>query len=286
MITRKTFVAGFLAACLAIVAVAFAIYRPGPADLPRGPTSPPATWPIYSVNGPGFVTPAMADGELIAYGYHLVGETFALIGPEAPDTSKRFAGNNLACKNCHIDAGTDRAAVPLVGVFRTYPKFSERSGRVISLAERIDECMTHSMNGKNLPEGSREMAAYLAYLKFIGEPQAAVIEPAPAAPLPADATRGQQVYDRVCAACHQSDGLGKRWGAPADARGYQFPPLWGADSFNDGAGMDHFKRAVGFLQHNMPRGTDPAHPQLSLQEAWDAAALLQSKPRPHYEPGR
>ncbi len=50
--------------------------------------------------------------------------------------------------------------------------------------------------------------------------------------------------------------------------------------------MDRFQRSVGFIQHNMPRGTDAAHPQLSLQDAWDAAALLQTKPRPHYEPGR
>ena len=146
--------------------------------------------------------------------------------------------------------------------------------------------MTRSMNGRKLPDNSREMAGYLAYLKFIGEPPAVTIEPAPATALPGDATRGMQVFDRVCAACHQPDGLGKRWGAPADARGYRFPPLWGPDSFNDGAGMDHFQRAVGFIHRNMPRGTDPAHPQVTLQEAWDAAALLQSKPRPHYEPTR
>jgi len=30
---------------------------------------------------------------------------------------------------------------------------------VISLAERIDECMTRSMNGRKLPDASREMMA-------------------------------------------------------------------------------------------------------------------------------
>ena len=39
---------------------------------------------------------------------------------------------------------------------------------------------------------------------------------------------------------------------------------------------------LGFIRNNMPRGTDPAHPQLSLQEAWDVVAFLQSKPRPHF----
>jgi thiosulfate dehydrogenase len=286
MIARKTVVAGFLGSCAAIVAVAFAIHRSTPPDLPRGPTAPPAAWPDYSVNGPGWVPPDAPDGALINYGYQLVSQTFALIGPEAPDAGTRFAGNNLSCQNCHLDSGTKPTAVPLVGVYRTYPKFSARSGRVISLAERIDECMTRSMNGRKLPEDSRERAAYLAYLKFIGDPQAVTNAPAPAAARAGDAARGQQVFDRVCAACHQADGLGKRWGSLADARGYQFPPLWGPDSFNDGAGMDQFQRSVGFIQHNMPRGVDPVHPQLTLQEVWDAAALLQSKPRPHYEPGR
>jgi len=102
--------------------------------------------------------------------------------------------------------------------------------------------------------------------------------------LPPDATRGAAVYDRVCAACHQADGLGKRWGAPADARGYQFPPVWGPDSFSDGAGMDHFQRASASSSTTCARHRSRPS-QLTLQEAWDAAALLQSKPA-HYEPAR
>lgn len=283
---RNTFVAGFLAVCAAAALFALGLPQPSPTGLPPGPAQPPATWPSYPADGTGFAPPAVADGELIAYGYRLVAETFAFIGPEAPDAAKRFAGNNLSCQNCHLDAGTKRDGVPLVGIFRSYPKFSARSDRVISLAERIDECMTRSMNGRKLPAESREMAAYLAYLRFIGEPEPQKIEPAPAAAQPGDAARGAEVFGRVCAVCHQPDGLGQRMGGHMDARGYRFPPLWGPDSFNDGAGMDQFARAVGFIQRNMPRGVDSAHPQLSLQEAWDVTALLQSKPRPHYVPAR
>jgi thiosulfate dehydrogenase len=102
--------------------------------------------------------------------------------------------------------------------------------------------------------------------------------PDPPAAEPGDATRGAEAYARTCAVCHQPHGLGKRAGS-----GYEFPPLWGPDSFNDGAGMDRFERAVRFIRHNMPRGVDPANPQLSLQEAWDVAAFLQARPRPHYQ---
>lgn len=250
------------------------------------PTAAPESWPDYSVGGGGFQTPAMADGELIAQGYRQISRTFAEIGPEVSDPAKRFAGNNLSCQNCHLDGGTNRTGLPLVGVGRTYPKFLARDGRVVSLPERINECMTRSMNGKPLPDGSPEMAAFLAYMKFIDRPQAVHAEPAPASPQPASAERGAAVYAQVCALCHKPDGLGVRMGSGDDAGGYSFPPLWGPDSFNDGAGMDQFAHAVGFVRRNMPRGVDPQHPQLDLQQAWDVVAYLRSQPRPRDLSGR
>jgi thiosulfate dehydrogenase len=251
----KLFSAVFLAVCCAIAAGTLATYRPAAVATAAAPT---------------------AD-DLVGYGKKLVAQTFAEIGP---DTDKPFAGNRLACQNCHLDAGSKHAGIPLIGVARAYPKFSARSGRVISLTERIDECMTRSMNGKPLPEGSREMAAVLAYIGSLDGPPAVQAAPAPEPPAPADADRGAGVYARTCALCHQPHGLGLRAGM-----GYRFPPLWGPDSFNDGAGMDRFNRAVVFIRQNMPRGIDPAHPQLDLQEAWDVAAFLKARPRPHY-PGR
>jgi thiosulfate dehydrogenase len=84
----------------------------------------------------------------------------------------------------------------------------------------------------------------------------------------------------VCAACHQPDGLGRRVGSRDDVRGYAFPPLWGPDSFNDAAGMNQYHNIVEFVRLNMPRGVDPRHPQLTLQQAWDVAAYVISMPRP------
>ena len=218
---------------------------------------------------------------LIAYGYQLVAHTFGAIGPEVADPAMRFAGNNLACQNCHLDAGTNRTGLPLVGVFKTYPKFLVRDQRVVSLPERLNECMTRSMNGRKLPDDSREMAAFWPICASSATRRRSRTEPAPAAPLPADAGRGAEVFATICAVCHQADGLGKRMGSVNDARGYVFPPLWGPDSFNDGAGMDRYQHIVGFVRRNMPRGVDPQHPQLSLQQAWDVAAYVTSMPRPH-----
>ncbi|WP_395708624.1 c-type cytochrome [Reyranella sp.] len=284
---RSLFALVFVAVCGLIAATGIAL-RPAPplAGPGSAPRTPPTAWPDYRVGGAGFVTPAMPDGDLIAYGYRLIAETYAVIGPEVGDSALRFAGNNLACRNCHLDVGTNRAAMPLVGIVRTFPKFSDRDQRVISLVERINECMTRSMNGHRLPDESREMNGFLAFLRYIGEPEPLHAPPAPEAPLPPDAARGAEVYTNVCAACHGPDGLGKRNGAVGDALGYTFPPLWGPDSFNDGAGMDRYVRIVGFVRRNMPRGVDPQHPVLSLQQAWDVSAYVIARPRPHHDMAR
>jgi thiosulfate dehydrogenase len=277
----NVFAVAFILACAAMAAVALVSHDmepPRPGD--SAAALPPRAWPDYSVNGPGFTVPDATDGGLIAYGYELVARTFGAIGPEVSNPAMRFAGNNLACQNCHLDAGTSRTGLPLVGVSKIYPKFLARDQRVVSLPERLNECMTRSMNGRKLPDDSREMTALLAYMRFIGDPPAVSTQPAPPAPLPPEPGRGAVVFTTVCAVCHQPDGLGKRMGSLGDARGYVFPPLWGPDSFNNGAGMDRYQNIVGFVRRNMPRGVDPRHPQLDLQQAWDVAAYVTSMPRP------
>jgi thiosulfate dehydrogenase len=254
-VKRTPFAAGFLAICVAVAVTTFAVRGPGSPVRPRDPG-------------------------VIGYGRALVTQTFAQIGPEVADPARRFAGNNLACQSCHLDGGTNPHALPLASAYKAYPKFSQRDGQVISLTERVNECMTRSMNGRALPVGSREMTAMLAYFRSIDNGPATDGPAAAPASLRGDPLRGAEVFARVCAVCHQPNGLGKRRGAPGDAEGYVFPPLWGPDSFNAAAGMNEDRHFVRFVRGNMPRGTDPDHPQLSWQEAADVAAYVRSKPRP------
>jgi thiosulfate dehydrogenase len=58
-------------------------------------------------------------------------------------------------------------------------------------------------------------------------------------------------------------------------------PVSGPDSFNDGAGMARLITAANFIHFNMPHGADYLDPQLTVEEAWDIAAYLISRPRPH-----
>ena len=206
------------------------------------------------------------------------------IGPTVADPAKRFTGNNLNCQSCHLQAGAQPYAMPLVGVWGQFPQYRRREGRVGTLEERINGCMERSMNGRALPLASREMKAYLSFMRWLsagiadgaklqGAGTLSVKEPDRAA----DLDHGKEVFGRVCAACHGADGLGKR---AASGAGYEFPPLWGPDSYNNGAGMTRLLDAAAFVKNNMPFGTTYAAPVLSDEEAYDVAAFIDSGERP------
>src|SRR5262249_9879909 len=88
-------------------------------------------------------------------------------------------------------------------------------------------------------------------------------------------------YASACVACHGPNGAGIRRSLPTTDLGYMMPPLWGNDSFNDGAGIARLITAANFLHFNMPHGVDYLNPQLSPEQSWDIAAYVISQPRPH-----
>jgi thiosulfate dehydrogenase len=47
-------------------------------------------------------------GQLVRYGHNLFTDTANEIGPAISNPAKRLSGNNLACQNCHLRAGTQR----------------------------------------------------------------------------------------------------------------------------------------------------------------------------------
>lgn len=223
-------------------------------------------------------------GKLVKYGYALFTDTANEIGPTVSDPTRRFAGNNLACQNCHLQGGSQPYAMPLTGVWGQFPQYRAREGAVDTLEDRINGCMERSMNGRALPLDSREMRAFSSYMRWLssGIPAGAKLlgagtlrikEPARTA----DSGHGAQVFSQTCAICHGADGLGQRAQTGA---GYQFPPLWGPDSYNNGAGMSRLLTAAAYAMHNMPIGTAYNAPVLTDEEAYDVAAHLISQQRP------
>jgi thiosulfate dehydrogenase len=241
-------------------------------------------WPVNWYAGHDLAKlPPGPESELIRYGWRLLAETPRHIGKSATDAAKRYAGNDLACTDCHINSGLKPFAAPLVSTFTSYPMMAD--DRVLTLAERINGCMTRSMNGSPMPEDGREMEALIAYMRFIGEdsPQGVRVAGMGLKPLRPpwhlpDAGRGQAVYLQHCAGCHRADGEGQP--ALPPAVGFTIPPLWGDGSFNAAAGMAKLETAAAFIHANMPVGADYRVPVLSEQEAWDVAAYVIAQPRP------
>jgi thiosulfate dehydrogenase len=226
-------------------------------------------------------------GKLVKYGHQLFTDTPNEIGPAVSDASKRLAGNNLACGDCHLQAGTQPYAMPMIGVWGQFPQYRAREGAVVTLEERINGCMQRSMHGHALSLDSREMKAFSAYMRWLSEgvPDGAKLlgagtlqikEPTRAA----DTGRGAEIYAQVCAACHGADGLGQR---TQSGVGYQFPPLWGQDSFNNGAGMSRLLTAAAYGLHNMPFGIRFDVPVLTDEQAYDVAGYIVSHDRPKKE---
>ncbi len=230
-----------------------------------------------STLGPG------PENDLIRYGKDLIVDTPRYIGKSAENPAMRYAGNDLACQNCHLNAGLQPFAAPFVSTLATFPMMVD--DQVLTLTERINGCMTRSMNGRELPDDSREMEALIAYMKFVGKgtPEGVRVPgmglmPIGLPALPPDSRRGAEVYAQHCANCHKEDGQGEPKLSPGI--GYSIPPLWGDATFNAAAGMAKTAYAASYIRSNMPMGIDYRDPVLTVQEAWDVAAYIISKPHP------
>ena len=99
--------------------------------------------------------PPDKHGELVYQGY--------LMFTQTPKAARVFAGNGLSCSNCHLDAGRKADAAPLWAAYGMYPAYVAKADRVVTYAERVQQCFSFSMNGLPPPLDSHEMAALLAY---------------------------------------------------------------------------------------------------------------------------
>ena len=162
-------------------------------------------------------------GRLVRRGRDLITATYAHIGPEVPDIANRYAGNNLACSNCHLQAGTKKFGLPLFGLFGEFPRYSVRSGAEISIEERVNSCMTRSMNGRALPAQAPQMNAIVAYLKFLstGVPAGEKLPGLGAGNMPELARRGEPSGRRsqLQARLRRLPWHGRPGGAPQSSHG-------------------------------------------------------------------
>lgn len=225
----------------------------------------------------GFTPPEERDipnnefGETVRFG--------KLIFTNTQQYAKAHVGNGLNCANCHLDRGRRADSAPLWAAYVLYPAYRKKTGKIDTLQSRIQGCFDYSMNGSSPAIDSKEMTALVSYHYWLARnaPTGVKLKGQGFVKLPPpdktpDLARGKQTYKNNCAICHGDDGHGTK------AQGqYAFPPLWGPDSFNWGAGMHRIDTAAGFIKVNMPYGRFGT---LSDQEAWDVALYMNSHDRP------
>ncbi len=205
----------------------------------------------------------------------------------AHPTSSKYVGNDQACGNCHIDSGRLAESAPLWAAWVAYPAYRTKNQKVNTFIERIQGCFEYSMNAQASAAGgapaanSDTIVSLVAYSFWLakGAPTGDKTLPGRGYPrlqeteLAFDPERGAVVYAAQCALCHGDDGAGVIYSDGTTL----FPALWGADSYNWGAGMHKIDTAAAFIKHNMPLGLGDS---LSDQDAWDAAAYMNSHERP------
>jgi thiosulfate dehydrogenase len=195
------------------------------------------------------------------------------------DYATGYVGNGLTCESCHLDRGRLASSGAMWAAYVMYPQYRNKTKRVDTLEDRLRDCFRYSMNGRAPDPDSPQLTGLVSYLSWLatGAQVGARLDGQGFPPLekPAEAPnidRGGRVFAVKCAICHGNEGQGRKVGDR-----YVFPPLWGSDSFNWGAGMHRVATAASFIKANMPFGSGGV---LTDQEAWDVATFVDSHPRP------
>lgn len=220
-------------------------------------------------------------GTQIKYGKELIVHTARYLGPKG---SVLQISNGMNCQNCHLEAGTKPFGNNYGSVASLYPKYRARSGNLESIEKRVNDCIERSLNGQAIDSLSKEMRAIVAYIMWIGK-DVPIGEKAKGSgliditylPRQADSVKGKILYKSTCSSCHGENGEGVKRFNGVD---YVYPPVWGANSFNVGAGLYRISNFSKYIRSNMPLGATYKNPTLTEEDAWDIAAYVVSLPRP------
>lgn len=216
-------------------------------------------------------------GEMVRYGRELVVNTARYLGPQG--SVGHYLGNRMNCTNCHLDAGTRPFGLNFFSSHARYPQYRGRENAILTLSDRVNNCIERPHNGTPMPLGSKEMVAIVSYMKWLsqnvpvghhvkGDDGIELSYPARAA----DPQKGAAVFAARCASCHGAQGAGL---LSPDSATYTYPPLWGKDAFQAGSSMHRVLKAARFIKANMPdKQASWKSPVLTDEEAIDVAAFI------------
>jgi thiosulfate dehydrogenase len=269
-----------------------------PSSSPAGPLIPARTTMVTAWDFPRnpLTDSTLDDSKLsneIRAGFRIFTNT--------PGEARRFTPSKVSCNNCHLNGGQRERSLPLVGVAAMFPEYNRRAGRLYTLGDRIVDCFLRSENATGMIESagqqgggedaeavpaptSKEVLALAAYLTWLARGSEVGKNPAwrgqnvitasnvlPIEKL--DVDKGKAIFLEWCTNCHGVDGQGVAIGDKKPG------PLWGPDSWNDGAGAARVYTLAGIIRYAMPY---LAPGSLTDEEAQHVASFINSQPRPAY----
>lgn len=186
-------------------------------------------------------------------------------GKDLMDGSEQISNEEesgkLSCMSCHAD-GDDTEGVSLVGVTSEYPKYDGRNDAVITIEEKINDTIMHTLNRDAIDYDSEEMRSIVAFLTYISKGEKydnhKKEEEIEDIPKP-DLNNGENLYEEKI----------------QDSS----PDLFGEDSFTDGSALSSFSVMTNYVKNYLPKD-DPA--SLSDQEAADISGYILSQDRPEW----
>ncbi len=244
-----------------------------------GNTKPTATSSTDSLFTPPDTAAIPNDefGDMVRYGKELLNNTAYYIGPNG--TKGKYLGNKMNCSNCHLKAGTVPFGLNFFSSHARYPQYRGRENKVMTLPERVNNCIERPHNGTPMPMDSKEMVAIVSYMRWLSAsvPIGKHVNGDGALDLEypnraADPKKGELIYNQHCASCHGKNGEGQ---FNADSSTYTYPPLWGDFAFECGSSMHRVLKMARFVKANMPHlKASWDKPFLTDIEAIDVAAFV------------
>jgi thiosulfate dehydrogenase len=165
-----------------------------------------------------------------------------------------------------------------------YPAYRKKTKSIQTYSERLQDCFRYSLDGLAPTLDTPEIKALIAYSQWLATGAPSGVElpgrgfPAVTKKRDPSNANGSRLYQDHCALCHGTDGLGRK----RTDGSYQFPPVWGPDSFNRAAGMNRISVCAQFVKANMPLGKGGT---LDDMDAWDICAFVWIQDRP-WDPRR
>jgi thiosulfate dehydrogenase len=87
-----------------------------------------------------------------------------------------FGGNGMTCEACHVNGGVGsgrtakRSTIPSLSNAATiYPRFDIKQNKVITLEDKIQNCVAGALRGKPPAYGSEQMTQLLVYVTSLAQ---------------------------------------------------------------------------------------------------------------------